>query len=82
MLLILRHRSCNSHSTNPLLLGVSRKSFIGTILGGAPPKERVWGTAAACALAAPHADVLRVHDVRELREVAAVADALTRGGVG
>lgn len=62
----------------PMLLGVSRKSFIGHVLGGAPPRERVWGTAAACALGIPHADILRVHDVREMREVAAVADAITR----
>ena len=62
----------------PMLLGVSRKAFIGKLLDGAPPRERVWGTAAACALGIPHADILRVHDVREMREVAAVADAIAR----
>ena len=81
----------------PMLLGVSRKAFIGralaarraeapasgssgaaTPLSPPPPRERVWGTGAACALGVPHADILRVHDVAEMRDVAAVADAIMR----
>ena len=62
----------------PLLVGVSRKSFIGKLLGDAPPKERGWGTAAACAACIPHADVLRVHDVAEMKQVATVVDAIHR----
>eukprot|EP00962_Isochrysis_galbana_P061371 scaffold36536_cov146-Isochrysis_galbana.AAC.3 len=62
----------------PMLLGVSRKSFLGALLGGAPPKARGWGTAAACVAAIPHADVLRVHDVAEMRQAVAVADAILR----
>ena len=62
----------------PLLVGVSRKSFIGSLLGGLPPKERGWGTAAACAACIPHADLLRVHDVAEMKQVAVVADAICR----
>ena len=61
----------------PVLAGPSRKSFIGALLGGKPPPERVWGTAgavAACVLRG--ADVLRVHDVREMHDVAVVAAAI------
>ena len=47
-----------------------------------PPKERVWGTAAACVAAIPHADILRVHDVAEMRQVVVVADAILRRGRG
>lgn len=63
----------------PLLIGASRKSFIGHILNQPDPKERVWGTAAACTAAiAGGADILRVHDVRELKDVCLVADAVFR----
>lgn len=64
----------------PLLVGTSRKSFIGQILNQPDPKARVWGTAATCCAAiAGGANILRVHDVRELREVCLVADAIWRG---
>jgi dihydropteroate synthase len=64
----------------PLLLGVSRKRFIGTVLNQGDPKQRGWGTAAACTAAiAGGADILRVHDVASLRDVARVADAIWRG---
>jgi dihydropteroate synthase len=63
----------------PLLVGVSRKSFIGHILGQPDPQQRVWGTAAACCAAiAASADILRVHDVAPLRDVCKVADAIWR----
>ncbi len=62
----------------PLLVGTSRKSMIGTILD-LPADERVEGTAATVALAvAGGADVVRVHDVREMARVAKVADAIVR----
>jgi dihydropteroate synthase len=65
----------------PILVGVSRKSFIGRILDQPDPKGRVWGTAAACCSAiAGLADILRVHDVLELRDVCRVADAIWRSG--
>jgi len=65
----------------PLLLGVSRKSFIGKILNREQPRDRVWGTAAACtACIAAGADILRVHDVGEMADVRRVADALYRPG--
>jgi dihydropteroate synthase len=63
----------------PLLIGVSRKSFIGHILQQPDAKQRVWGTAAACTAAiAQGADILRVHDVAPMRDVAKVADAIYR----
>lgn len=67
----------------PLLLGVSRKSTIGKVLGGLPPEERLEGTAAAVAIGiAGGADILRVHDVRAMKRVAQVADAIVRPGRG
>jgi dihydropteroate synthase len=66
----------------PVLLGSSRKSFIGRLLGGLPPEERVEGTAATVALGvAAGADIVRVHDVRAMARVVRVADALVRGVV-
>jgi len=63
----------------PILVGPSRKSFIGKILDRSEPKERVWGTAAACSAAiAGSADILRVHDIPEMRDVCQVADAIFR----
>jgi dihydropteroate synthase len=63
----------------PLLVGPSRKSFIGRILNQPDPKARVWGTAAACCGAiAGGADILRVHDVQPMHDVCRVADAIFR----
>jgi dihydropteroate synthase len=63
----------------PILVGPSRKSFIGHILNQPEPKQRVWGTAAACCGAiASGADILRVHDVKEMYDVCRVADAIWR----
>ncbi|MGB8348583.1 MAG: dihydropteroate synthase [Ktedonobacteraceae bacterium] len=64
----------------PILLGASRKSTIGLVLGGLPPRERVEGTAATVALGiAQGADMVRVHDVREMMRVVKMADAIVRG---
>jgi dihydropteroate synthase len=63
----------------PMLVGPSRKSFIGHILNQDDPKERVWGTAAACCSAiAGTADILRVHDIAPMYDVCRVADAIWR----
>jgi dihydropteroate synthase len=63
----------------PLLVGPSRKSFIGRILNRTDPQERIWGTAAACCRAiAGGTDILRVHDLPAMSEVSQVADALYR----
>lgn len=63
----------------PILVGVSRKSFMTPILQQDDPKARIWGTAAACYGAiARGADILRVHDVQEMYDVCRVADAIER----
>ncbi|MBF2017044.1 MAG: dihydropteroate synthase [Rivularia sp. T60_A2020_040] len=63
----------------PILIGASRKSFIGKILNQPDPKARVWGTAAACCAAIFNgADILRIHDVEQIRDVSMVADAIWR----
>ena len=63
----------------PILIGLSRKRFIGEITGKDDPKERVFGTAAACAIAiAKGADILRVHDVDAIVDVSKVVDAIER----
>ncbi|MCL5287706.1 MAG: dihydropteroate synthase [Acidobacteria bacterium] len=65
----------------PLLVGTSRKAFIGAILGSAkkpwPAEKRLWGTAAtvvASILGGAH--IVRVHDVNEMAQVARIADAV------
>jgi len=61
----------------PLLVGTSRKSFIGNILGGAPVNKRVHGTMATVAAAALRgASIVRVHDVRAAVETVRVIDAI------
>jgi dihydropteroate synthase len=63
----------------PILVGTSRKSTIGAVLG-LPVEERLEGTAATVALAiAAGADIVRVHDVKEMVRVARMADAVVRG---
>jgi dihydropteroate synthase len=63
----------------PLLIGTSRKRFIGEILDGAPPSERLEGTLASSVLAiAAGADVVRVHDVAPVVRAVRVADAILR----
>ncbi|MEM7578855.1 MAG: dihydropteroate synthase [Cyanobacteria bacterium P01_A01_bin.80] len=67
----------------PILVGPSRKSFIGRILNQPDPKARVWGTAAACCAAIFNgADILRIHDVEQMHDVSMVADALIRPNQG
>ncbi|RKU20210.1 dihydropteroate synthase [Candidatus Poribacteria bacterium] len=62
----------------PLLIGTSRKSFIGTVLG-LPVNERVEGTAATVCWAIAHgADIVRVHDVKANVRAALMTDALYR----
>lgn len=62
----------------PVLLGPSRKSFIGYTLD-LPPEERLEGTEAVCAIAITRgADILRVHDVQEIARLARMCDAILR----
>lgn len=66
----------------PLLLGTSRKSFIGYTLNR-PPEERLAGTAATIALGiARGADIVRVHDVAFMVQVVRMSDAVVRGSKG
>jgi len=65
----------------PLLVGTSRKGFLGATLAGhgkpAPPNQRIWGTAATVAASIlKGAHIVRVHDVPEMLQVARVSDAL------
>lgn len=63
----------------PILLGTSRKSMIGLVLG-LPADQRLEGTAATVALGiAGGADIIRVHDVKEMKRVCRMADAIVRG---
>ncbi len=63
----------------PTLSATSRKSTIGKILGDAPVDERIFGSAAVAALAiAGGADMVRVHDVREMAQVTRICDAIVR----
>jgi dihydropteroate synthase len=76
---LLRNLSAFQTLGCPILVGPSRKSFIGHILQQSDPHERIWGTAAACCGAiAQGADILRVHDGAEMVDVCRVADALWR----
>ncbi|HXG64253.1 MAG TPA: dihydropteroate synthase [Blastocatellia bacterium] len=66
----------------PLMVGTSRKSFIGRITNR-PPSERLFGTAASVAAAILRgAHLIRVHDVKEMVEVARIADAILREQAG
>jgi dihydropteroate synthase len=76
---ILRNLDLLAHLGFPLLVGTSRKSFIGAILGDSD-RERLWGTSAtvtASILMGAH--ILRVHDVGAMRAVARMADAILHG---
>ena len=61
----------------PLLVGTSRKSFIGKILAKDAPQQRIWGTAATVgASIVKGAHIVRVHDVKEMADVARMTDAI------
>ncbi len=64
----------------PVLIGASRKAFVGA-LTGKPVEERLWGSVGAAAAAVlMGAHIVRVHDVAETRDALAVADAIKRHG--
>ncbi len=61
----------------PVLIGPSRKTFIGKVLGREQTDDRIFGTAAVVALSVSNgASILRVHDVRAMRDVADMAHAV------
>jgi len=76
---ILRHLDRLRPLGCPILVGPSRKSFIGHILDRSDPKARIWGTAAACSAAiATAVDILRLHDIEPMHDVCRVSDAIFR----
>jgi dihydropteroate synthase len=68
----------------PVVLGTSRKAFLGALAGGKPPGQRLPGTLASVVAAAVMGgvDVVRVHDVAEVKEALAVADGIRRANAG
>jgi len=78
-LVLLRSLKEFKHLNCPILVGVSRKSFIGKLCNQDLPSDRLWGTAAACTSAIGNgADILRVHDVKAIKDVCLVSDAIYR----
>jgi dihydropteroate synthase len=66
----------------PLLVGTSRKSFIGHLLGGAPVNKRIHGTMATVAAAVLRgAQIIRAHDVRACVETVRVVDAIKKASL-
>jgi dihydropteroate synthase len=77
-LLVMKHLEALADLGRPVLIGPSRKRFIGAILG-LPEDERVEGTAGAVAWCVAHgAHVVRVHDVKQIVRVVRVVDAIAR----
>jgi dihydropteroate synthase len=78
--LLIINRLCFLDAMGPVLIGPSRKSFLGKVLDR-PVDQRGPGTAAACVMAAARgAHIVRVHDVAEVREMLQVADAILNEG--
>jgi len=77
---ILHHLSVLKRDGHPVLVGASRKTFIGNISGGTnllPPQNRLEGSlASACIAAYNGADIIRVHDVKETRRALDVIDCI------
>jgi len=79
--LIARLEVVGGRLGRPVLLGASRKAFVGALLGGAPAEERDAGTVGACVAGlARGARIFRVHEVRAARQALDVADAVFRAG--
>lgn len=75
---LLKHLADFTELQKPIVTGVSRKSFIGKITGG-QPAERFEGTAAALTVTIMNGThIARVHDVKAMKKVAAMADAIVR----
>lgn len=73
---LINHLNCLEELNRPILVGISRKSFIGKILG-LPPEDRLEGTIASAVLSILHgAHILRVHDVKAVKRAVAVAEAI------
>jgi len=73
---LLKHLKEFQELGHPILIGTSRKGFIGTLLN-ATVDERIEGTAASVAVSITNgANIIRVHDVKEMKRVAVVTDAI------
>jgi dihydropteroate synthase len=80
-LLLLRRLEVLRCLDLPILVGASRKSFLGKILN-LPVERRLTGSLACCAVAImAGAHIVRVHDVEETRQVAMLCDAVRRAGL-
>lgn len=63
----------------PIVIGTSRKAFLGNALGKVPADARAWGTAATVAASVLNgAHIVRVHDVKEMAQVARIADRIAQ----
>jgi len=81
-LLIIKNLKEFANLGKPILIGVSRKSFIGKILDDAPAEQRLEGTMAAVAVSVINgANIVRVHDVKETVKVVKVVDAIRFGRI-
>ena len=79
-LTVMRELAAVRQLGQPVLLGTSRKSTLGRVLGGLPASERLEGTLSTTAIGiAAGVDMIRVHDVLENVRAALVADAICRG---
>jgi dihydropteroate synthase len=78
---ILRNIRAFKNLSHPVMIGASRKSFIGAILN-VPPEERLEGSLAVAVFAASQgAEIIRTHDVAETARALKVTDAIVRGRV-
>jgi dihydropteroate synthase len=78
-LAIMRHLAELKQLERPILLGTSRKSMIGLVLD-LPVEKRLLGTAATVAIGITNGvDIIRVHDVKQMRQVSQMSDAIVRG---
>ena len=80
-LVVMRNLARLQELGKPILIGTSRKSFIGRVLD-LPVEQRIEGTAATVALSiAGGADIVRVHDVKAMARVAKMTDAIVRSSI-
>ncbi|MCK5580034.1 MAG: dihydropteroate synthase, partial [Candidatus Omnitrophica bacterium] len=75
-LLILKHLDRFKRLNLPILIGTSRKSFIGQVLNK-DVRHRLWGTAATVSASIINgAHIVRVHDVKEIKDTVTMTDAI------
>ncbi|MGA9853897.1 MAG: dihydropteroate synthase, partial [Gammaproteobacteria bacterium] len=78
---LLRHLNAFASLGLPLLVGLSRKSMIGTLLGNVPVTDRLHGSVAAAVVAALHgANIIRAHDVQPTVAALKLVSAVHRHG--